>query len=103
MLEMGPIEQSLIKQSIRAGLPIPERIQNAPELLPGLNLYLIAFFDLDTDRAASFGYAPIPWSSIKDWALYHDLDGYQKETLYIHIRALDRVNAEYVKNKNGPD
>jgi hypothetical protein len=100
MLEMGPIEQSIIKQHLKSGQPIPERIQNAPELIEGLNLYLIAFFELDSERQSSLGYAPIPWSAIKDWGLFYDLDDEQMATLYSCIRAMDKANSDYVKSQS---
>jgi hypothetical protein len=94
LLEMGPIEQTLIRQAIQAGQPIPDRIENAPELELGLNLYLIAFFDLDSERSHSFGYTRIPWSSIQDYAAANEFDGYQTECLNYFIRKMDSANAE---------
>jgi hypothetical protein len=44
LLELGPHEQAIAKQAMRAGQPLPDRIANAPELEVGLQLYLQAFF-----------------------------------------------------------
>ena len=55
MLEQGPHEVMIAQQSVRMGQPLPARIANAPELMLGLQVYLQAFFDLDSERSHANG------------------------------------------------
>ena len=79
---------------MRAGQPLPERIANAPELEVGLQLYLQAFFDLDSERSHGNGLAPIPWTSIAAYARAFEFDEEQTEDLFFHVR---RMDAEHLK------
>lgn len=74
---------------MRAGQPLPDRIANAPELEPGLQLYLQAFFDLDSERTHAVGLTPIPWTSIATYAQAFQFDEEQTEDLYFFVRKLD--------------
>ena len=89
LLELGPHEQAIAKQAMRAGQPLPDRIANAPELETGLQLYLQAFFDLDSERSHAQGLTSIPWTSIAAYAMAFELDEEQTEDLYFFIRKLD--------------
>ena len=91
---MGAHEQTITKQAIRAGHPIPERIANAPELRIGLMLYMQAFFDLDTERSHANGIMLIPWSKIQEYAVLNRMSEEQTYDLHFHIRAMD---AEHTK------
>jgi hypothetical protein len=67
---------------------------NAPELRLGLSLYLEAFFDLDSERSHGFNLTRIPLSAIRDYAVAFEFDGYQTESLFYLIKAMDRANLE---------
>jgi hypothetical protein len=86
---MAPIEQSIAKQAMRAGNPLPNRIANAPELINGLQLYLVAFFDLDSERSHSTSLSPIPWTSIYQYSQAFNLDEEQTEDLFYFVKRLD--------------
>ena len=73
-MEMGHVEQGIVKTALLNKMPIPEKILNAPSVSEDNAFYFDAFFDLDTERDYSFGAGPIKWSSIKDYAVYHNLD-----------------------------
>lgn len=88
-LELGSTEQSIAKQSIRSGQPVPDRILNAPILRFGLEFYLQAFFDLDSERSQGMGLGRIPWLAIKAYAAHYDLDDEQSDALIYFIRAMD--------------
>lgn len=85
--------------AIRHGQPVPDRIMNAPELTPGLELYLSAFFDLDSERSHGNGPMPIPWSSIKSYAAAFDFDEEQTEDLFYFTKALDDLQMKRVSEK----
>ncbi len=97
---MGPHEQAIAKQSFRAGQPLSERIQNAPELRIGLQLYIQAFFDLDSERSHAQGLAAIPWTSINEYAKVFDFDEEQTDDLFFFIRKLDASHLKRLDAKN---
>ena len=99
-MELGPHEQAIAKAAFRAGQPMPERIANAPELRIGLELYIQAFFDLDSERSHAMGLVSIPWSSINEYAKAFDFDAEQKEDLFFFIRKLDSSNLKRLESKS---
>jgi hypothetical protein len=104
MLEMGPVEQAIIRQARQAGHPIPARILNAPELREGLQLYLQAFFDLDSERSHATAPTAIPWSSVQYYASTYDFNEEQAEDLHFFIRRMDsehlkRIDAKLSKRR----
>lgn len=96
---MGQHEQTIAKQAIRAGQPIPDRIANAPELLLGLQIYLQAFFDLDSERSHANGLTLIPWSAIKNYAVAFEFDEEQTEDLFYFVKAMDSAHIEKLAAK----
>lgn len=94
LLDMAPIEQSIAKQAMRAGQPLPNRIANAPELRNGLQLFIQAFFDLDSERSHAWAPVAIPWTSIMSYARAFDFDEEQTEDLFYLIKQMD---AEHLK------
>ncbi|WZB35695.1 tail chaperonin [Enterobacteria phage FtMidnight] len=84
---------------MRAGQALPDRIANAPELQIGLQLYLQAFFDLDSERSHSMGVTPIPWSSIATYARAFEFDEEQTEDLFYFIRKLDQEHTKKLAEK----
>lgn len=99
MLEMGPIEQTIIRQAVQAGHPLPDRIANAPELQEGLQLYLQAFFDLDSERSHATAPTAIPWSSVQYYASSFDFDEEQTEDLHFFIRRMDSEHLKRIDKK----
>lgn len=99
LLDLGPIEQTIAKQAFRAGQPLPERIANAPELIIGLQLYIQAFFDLDSDRNHQFAPMAIPWTSIKDYAVAFGLDEEQTEDMMFLVRKMDNEHLKRLSAK----
>ena len=101
MLELGSTEQSIAKQAVRMGQPIPDRIANAPNLKEGLSFYLQAFFDLDSERSQGFNVGRIPWTAIVTYGRYHGLYRDEIDILVEHIRALDTANLNWIAEKGG--
>lgn len=89
---MGPHEQTIAKQAVRAGQPIPPRIANAPELHVGLELFINAFFDLDSERQAGFSIGPIPWSKVKEYCVAYCFDEDLTEDVFYFVKALDNAH-----------
>lgn len=99
LFELGPHEQAIAKQAMRAGQPLPDRIANAPELETGLQLFLQAFFDLDSERSHASGLTPIPWTSISAYAMAFEFDEEQTEDLYFFVRRLDSEHLKRLEAK----
>jgi hypothetical protein len=100
MLELGPTEQNIAKQAIRAGEPIPERIANAPQLSLGSIFYLQAFFDLDSERPQGYSTpGRIPWSAIVGYGEYHGLTPEEIDVLVHYVRALDNENLRWISER----
>lgn len=97
---MGPMEQDIIKQAVRTGQPIPDRIANAPNLTLGLELYFQAFFDLDSERGIGFGaVSRIPFSSIVEYCRAYDFSMDEMEDLIRIIRDMDLAYIHYFSEK----
>jgi hypothetical protein len=70
-------------------------VENAPELLDGLELYWLAYAELSTCRPLSMsGVSPIPWTALAQYAQFHALDYDQFCDLVYFARELD---TEYKK------
>ena len=96
VLEQGPVEKGIIKQALQQGLPIPKKIQNAPNFPFGLDLFYIAWEELGTCRPTAFGVGPIPWTAIHDYCLAHEIEGDQREAMFYHVSQLDET---YIKHQ----
>lgn len=99
MLEQGPSEQSIIDQCVRERRPLPEKIAKAPELFWGLELFYLAWRELDTTRQVAFAEGPIPWLMIREFCWCHEIDGEQAEDLLYHVRELDNCYLEWRAKK----
>jgi len=75
-------------------------IRDAPELMPGLQLYTRAFRELSTCRQIGMGIGPIPWTAVNDWINQNDLTQDQAETLRHHIQAMDQAYLEWVNKSS---
>jgi len=81
--------------------PIPEAIQNAPDLLPGLNVFYDAFLELHSERPAAFsGIRSIPASKVREAAIRL---GYVEEEdqdyFYTMIRKMDLFTMKFITDK----
>lgn len=84
---------------MRDGLPLPKKLANAPELEPGLQFYLGAFYDLDSCRQAGFDIGPIPITAIMLYGQLVGCEGEDYDDLINHVRALDGVYMEHMRKK----
>lgn len=81
------------------GQPLPDRIANAPELITGLQLYLQAFFDLDSERSHAMGVTRIPTSRIREYSTYYEFDDEQAEDLLYLIKKMDTDHCDRLAEK----
>lgn len=75
-------------------MPLPPKIQNAPELQVGLEFYYAAFLELTSCRFLGFGEGPISYLSIQNYCEIHEVEGEQRDDLVYHIQQMD---AAYLK------
>ena len=99
-LQQGHVEQQIIEQAVKAGLPIPARIENAPSIMPGLELYYLGFLELTSSRQVGMGVGPIPWLAIEQYCVMKGLDEEQSEAMHHHIVQMDTVYLRYQAAKN---
>jgi len=99
-MEQGHIEDQIIKQAVRSGLPIPSRIENAPSIWPGLELYYLGFLELNSTRQIGFQLGPISWLAIEQYGQVKELDDEQKEAMHFHVGELDKSYLKYQARKS---
>lgn len=83
---------------MRFGMPIPERIANAPELDMGLGLYYQGFLDLTSCRQVGMGLGPISSLAVFDYCWRNDIDGEQLEDF---LWLIPRLDAKYLEWSRG--
>lgn len=82
---------------MRFGMPLPDRIQNAPELNLGSELFYTGFLELTSCRQIGMGLGPIPLLSILEYCLINGIDGEQREDFIWFIQRLDSKYLEWSK------
>lgn len=90
----GPHEQDLIKLCIQQKRPLPDFIANAPELKPGLEFYIEAFWELHTCRSIGMDVGPIPWTAVQTYGTIHLDTAQEIFELHYLIRAMDHKYQE---------
>lgn len=91
---MGKDEKTLLDLAARQNMPIPDRISNAPELLPGLQLYMDCFNDLNHSRFNSSGcIGRIHYNLIDLWCDNNLVVGDQKLDV---VELVGRMDCVYV-------
>lgn len=94
---MGDVEERLVKDLLRDGMPLPEHIQNAPELTHGLVLYYNAFQDLSSCRSLGMSLGPIPWTAIDQYCQRHGIKDEQYDDMFHHVNELDEAYRAHVE------
>lgn len=81
-------------------MPLPEFLENVPEVELGNELYLRAFMELSSCRELGFGMeGPIPWNQIRDWCAFHDITGETRDDLFHLVKVLDLAFLRFSRNK----
>lgn len=92
----GEHEQNLLIQCRRHKQPLPKQLRDSPSLATGLELFWDAYVELNTCRVMG---GPIPWTAIRDYADEVGIHGFQREALFVHVRAMDVAFLSYNKLK----
>jgi len=77
----------------------PENKNEEPEIKPNLNLYLDAFFELDSERTHGEGLSPIPSSAIRAYAKDYGFSELQFYKLKYLIREMDKAHLKMLAKK----
>lgn len=81
-------------------MPYPDSIRDAPELHPGLSLFMDAFQDLDGSRINGMSLGRIPWMAISEYCDRLEIIDDQREDVIFQVQALDTWYLGWVKSKN---
>lgn len=76
-------------------MPLPPKIANAPELQVGLELFYVAFLELNPSRQMGYGEGPIRWESIHFYCEANGIVGHQREDMFYHIRQMDNTYLDH--------
>lgn len=88
-LRTGHNENKIARQCVQQRLPLPKAIQDAPELLYGLEFAWNSFWLLSSSRQSGFGLGRIPYSVILDYCQAEELDAEDTADLTHLIQAMD--------------
>lgn len=80
-------------------LPLPDAIQNAPELYLGLDIYLEAFLNLDTCRQNGIELGDITWLMIEEYCDRCGFDSDQREDCHYFIKDMDEAYLKHIASK----
>lgn len=96
---MGPIEKRILADSERNKMPVPKRIQEAPDLVRGLELYYTGFCELSDSRSVGMAPGPIPWLTVQQYCLMNGLTEEQTFRMHRHIHKMDAAYLEFKSRK----
>ena len=85
----------MLEAAIERGLPVPSWAASEPELLPGDEFYIEAFFELSSCRSLGWGVGPIPWRDIVQYGRFYELEPDVLRMFIRVIRAMDTVYLEW--------
>ena len=89
-----------MEAAIAKGRDLPSWYKEEPELEPGDEFYLAAFYELSTTRAQGFGTGPIPWDQIVSYSDRMEFDAEMSAIFHQAIRTLDNAYVKWSAKKN---
>lgn len=85
----------MLKAANERGQPLPDWAQSPPEIAPGEDWYLQAFWDLGTERQLGYGsLGPIPWSRI---VAYGERAGLSSGTVDVLVEVVQALDGAYLR------
>lgn len=88
-----------MRECYRNGVPIPDKFNNAPRLLPGLDLYFSAYEELVSFMNVHRDRPPILWADVHSYAMHHGFTHDQRRMLMKAVAELEGVNINWHTNK----
>ena len=86
---------------MRDSRPLPDKIQNAPVLELGLELYYEAFCNLNSCRIGGMSIGEVPWTAIQQYCEAYNLDSEQTSDMHIYIKLMDSKYIKYRAKTSG--
>lgn len=80
---------------MKCRMALPKAIQNAPELMIGLELYYQGFLDLTSCRQIGMGLGPISLLDIREYCILQGIEGEQQDDFVWIIQRLDQKYLEW--------
>ena len=99
VLEQGPVERQIIKIAYKSRMPVPDKFNKAPTLLPGLELYFSAYDELVSFHTINAERPPILWADVHEYAKHHRFDSDQRENLMHYVRDLEQAALTWRRKK----
>ncbi len=90
-LKYGEREAKIIEECRKRKKPLPPHIENAPELLMGLEHFYEWYIELSTCRPGGFEVMPIPVLVINDFADDLGLDVEEREEFKFFMLSMDNA------------
>jgi hypothetical protein len=90
----------VLKKAGRRGGKLPDVVENAPTLQPGLIYYYLIWQELSADRQIGFGLGPIPSSSIRCYCKDEQLTDDETYDVTYLVRALDRAFLDHAAQES---
>src|SRR5690606_11766519 len=78
-----------VEAALAKGRPIPDWAKEEPQLLPGDEFYVEAFWELCSERLMPMG--QIPWRSIVEYGRHKSLDDDILPVFHTVVREMDRA------------
>ncbi len=82
-------------------MPLPEKIQNAPELWLGQDLFYNGFLDLASSRTMGLTQGPISLLSVLEYCILMEIEGDQRDEFIWMMPQLDNKYLEWSRRKSG--
>lgn len=94
------MEKRRAQQALQQGFPLPEDIQDSPELFPWLAIYLDCYLDCSWERPAAMGVVmPIPNSVFERWGERNGMDQEGIDLLIEYCRIMDNHLREWADSR----
>lgn len=90
-----------VEAAIAKRRPVPEWFLDCPELLPGDEVCVVAFWDLSTERQCGMTLGPIPWSKAMLYGSARmGLRGPALESFWRMVRVIDEAYLGWMKEQH---
>ena len=76
-------------------MPVPDFINDAPEIYPGEELFFTGYLELNTCRPIGMSEGSIPWTAIMEYCIVHEIEGELRDDFFHIIRDMDNEVQSY--------
>lgn len=87
---------------MRFGMPLPERIKNAPDLWMGNELFYKGFLDLTSSRPIAMALGPLSLLTIIEYCMIMGIEGEQQEDFIWVLQHLDQKYLDWSGARGKP-